>query len=100
VKACDTAGIAHVVGRTWTTDAIYRETRARVERRVAEGSVVVEMEAAALLAVARYREVAFGQVLLAGDSLAGATWDDRGWMSAGEAREALFWVAAEAAVEL
>lgn len=100
VKACDAAGIAHVVGRSWTTDAIYRETRGRVDRRVTEGCVVVEMEAAALLAVAQYREVAFGQILLAGDSLAGENWDDRGWRSAREARERLFWVAAEAAVNL
>jgi uridine phosphorylase len=100
VEACDAAGMAHVVGRSWTTDAIYRETRGRVDRRVAEGCVVVEMEAAALLAVAQYREVAFGQILLAGDSLAGENWDDRGWMSARAAREGLFWVAAEAAVNL
>lgn len=100
VQASEAAGIAHVVGRTWTTDAIYRETRERVERRVAEGCLVVEMEAAALLAVARYRKVAFGQVLLAGDSLAGQTWDDRGWMSARAARERLFWTAAETAVNL
>lgn len=94
------AGIEHVVGRTWTTDAIYRETRSRVRRRVAEGCVVVEMEAAALLAVARYRGVTFGHLLLAGDSLAGETWDDRGWMSAREARDRLFWIAAEAALDL
>lgn len=63
-------GIAHVVGRTWTTDAFYRETRSRADRRVAEGCVVVEMEAAALFAVARYREVTFGHLLMAGNSLA------------------------------
>lgn len=96
VGTLDGAGVAHVVGRTWTTDAIFRETRADVERRVAEGCVVVEMEAAALLAVARYRRVTFGQLLLAGDTLAGETWDDRGWTSAHEAREKLFWLAAGA----
>lgn len=92
--------VAHLVGRSWTTDALYRETRARAERRVAEGCVVVEMEAAALFAVARYREVTFGQLLIAGDTLAGETWDDRGWMSARAARERLFWLAAEAALAL
>jgi uridine phosphorylase len=93
-------GIAHVVGRTWTTDAFYRETRNRADRRVAEGCVVVEMEAAALLAVARYREATFGHLLMAGDSLAGAVWDDRRWRSAREARHKLFWVAAEVAISL
>ncbi len=93
-------GIAHVVGRTWTTDAFYREARARADRRVAEGCVVVEMEAAALFAVARYREATFGHLLMAGDSLAGEAWDDRRRMSAREARDKLFWVAAEVAISL
>lgn len=61
VRTLDTGGIAHVVGRTWTTDAIYRETRAKVDRRTAEGCIVVEMEAAALFAVAQYRRVLLGQ---------------------------------------
>ena len=48
------AGVPFVTGRTWTTDALYRETRGRVRRRVAEQCVTVEMEAAALIAVAQY----------------------------------------------
>lgn len=55
VATLHAADVAHTVGRTWTTDAIYRETRARTERRRAEGCLTVEMEAAALIAVARYR---------------------------------------------
>jgi uridine phosphorylase len=94
------AGIAHVVGRTWTTDAFYRETRARVDRRIAEGCVVVEMEAAALFAVARYREVTLGQMLMASDSLAGQVWDDRRGTPAQNAREMLFHAAAAAALAL
>lgn len=100
VETVEAAGVAHTVGRSWTTDAIYRETRERVNRRVAERCVVVEMEAAALLAVTRFRGVRFAQVLLAGDSLAGEHWDDRGWMSARQARERVFWLAAEAAARL
>lgn len=92
------AGVPFVTARTWTTDAVYRETRARVDRRVAEGCVTVEMEAAALMAVARYRGVQFAQVLYAGDSLAGPTWDERGWTSAVSVRERLFWHAADAAL--
>lgn len=100
VKACEADGVAHVIGRSWTTDAIYRETRDRVARRVAQQCVVVEMEAAALFSLARYRDVALGQVLMAGDTLAEETWDDRGWTSEREARERLFWIAAQAAVTL
>jgi hypothetical protein len=58
------------------------------------------MEAAALFAVARYRRVVLGQLLLAGDSLAGETWDHRGWTTAHTARESLFWIAADAAIAL
>lgn len=96
----DGDGVAHLVGRSWTTDAVYRETRARTDRRIAERCVVVEMEAAALIAVARYRDVPFGQVLMAGDSLAGEQWDHRGWTTAAAAREEIFWVAARAAAGL
>jgi uridine phosphorylase len=83
------AGVAHTVGRTWTTDAVYRETRGRTDRRRAEGCLTVEMEAAALIAVARFRGVAFSQVLFAGDSLAGDEWDHRRWTTARDARRAL-----------
>ena len=92
--------VAHRVGRAWTTDAIYRETRNKARQRIEEGCVVVDMEASALFAVARYRDVTLGQLLLAGDSLAGETWDHRGWTSAHSAREKLFWLAADAAVAL
>jgi uridine phosphorylase len=96
----DDAGVGYVVGRTWTTDGFYRETRERTERRVAEGCVSVEMEAAAFIAVARYRGAAFAQLLYAGDSLAGEAWDSRGWTRAHSVREQLFWQAVEACLRL
>ncbi len=94
------AGVPFLTGRTWTTDAPYRETRARAERRVAEGCLTVEMEAAAFIAVARYRKARFGQVLYAGDSLAGPEWEERGWTRATTVREQLFWLAADACLRL
>lgn len=100
VGALDAAGLPHRVCRTWTTDAVYRETRDRVRRRTAEGCAVVEMEAAAFLAVARYRRVGFAQLLLAADSLAGEEWQHRGWTTAHEIRAALFRVAATTAPTL
>lgn len=96
----DAADVPYRVARTWTTDAPYRETRSRVERRQAEGCAVVEMEASAFIAVARYRGVRFAHLLLAADSLAGEAWEHRGWQSAREARAGLFRMAAKAAVAL
>jgi uridine phosphorylase len=94
------AGVESRTGRAWTTDGVYRETRARVERRVAEGCIAVDMEAAALLAVAQYRGVRMAPLLYAGDSLAGEKWDHREWYAATSLREALFWLAADAALDL
>ena len=94
------ACVPFVRGMTWTTAAIYRATRARVRRRVQEGCISVEMEAAALFAVARYRGVRVGQLLYAGDTLAGEEWDHRGWLGAKSLRERLFQLALDAAVRI
>jgi uridine phosphorylase len=96
----DERGVPHEAGKTWTTDGVYRETRAKVERRRSEGCLVVEMEAAALTAVAAFRGIAFGQVVYAGDSLAGEVYDSRGWNRHLSTRENLFWIAADAAARL
>lgn len=91
--------VPHLVAKTWTTDAIYRETAARISRRIEEGCVTVEMETAAFLAVARHRGVRFAQYLYAGDDVSGEAWDHRSWQSS-ESREKLFHLAVEAALEL
>ena len=87
-----------LLGKTWTTDAIYRETRAKIDRRKREGCLTVEMEAAAFFAVAKFRDVEFGQILYAGDDLSGE-WDHRDW-NKHEIRERLFHLAAEACLKL
>ena len=89
----------YIRGKTWTTDAVYRETRARMNRRRREGCVVVEMEAAAFFAVARFRRVECAELLYAGDSLAGRKWDARGW-NRHAIRERVFHLAAEACLRL
>jgi len=86
-------------GKTWTTDAVYRETRTRMNRRRREGCIVVEMEAAAFFAVARFRSVEFAQILYGGDSLSGQRWQPRGW-NRHAVRERLFHLAAEACLRL
>lgn len=53
----------HIVGKTWTTDGLFRQTRGKIKRRRDEGCLVVEMEAAAMLAVASFRGIRFGQYL-------------------------------------
>ena len=93
-------GLPFVAGKTWTTDAPYRETQAMIGARRAEGCLTVEMEAASLLAVAQFRQVLLGQILYAGDDLSGENWDHRGWQSRREVRESLFWLAVDACLEM
>ena len=89
--------IPYFVGRTWTTDGFMRETRSRVARRVSEHCAMVDMESSAFIAVARYRQLRFAQILYAGDSLAGEEWESRHWVHARDVREQLFHVAARTA---
>jgi len=49
--------------KTWTMDAIYRETEDKVKAYLEEGCLAVEMEVAAFFAVAQFRNVYFGQIL-------------------------------------
>jgi uridine phosphorylase len=99
-KVLQARSVPFVTGKVWTTDAPYRETRAKVERRVAEGCLAVDMEAAALFAIARFRGVEFGQILAAADDLSQEQWDDRGFIPDTSVRERLFWLAVEACASL
>ncbi len=89
-------GVPYIACTTWTTDGFFRETREMVEYRRAEGCQVVEMECAAMAAVAQLRNRLFGQLLYSGDILAGDDYDDRGWYHNFAAREKLFLLALEA----
>lgn len=55
LAALRTAGMPVLVGRSWTTDAPYRETPTAIGAARAAGAVCVEMEAAALYAYAGAR---------------------------------------------
>jgi uridine phosphorylase len=92
--------IAYRLTKTWTTDAVYRETRAKVQLRRSEGCLTVEMEAAALFAVAHYRNVRIGQILYSGDYLGGEYWDSRQWDDCSEIREQLVSISAEICLQL
>lgn len=82
-------GIPCRTGKTWTTDAIYRETPAMVAARRAEGCITVEMEAAAFFAVSQYHSIPLAQLLYAGDDVSGARWDSRSWDGQRTVRENL-----------
>lgn len=70
-------GYPYVMGTTWTTDAFYRETTAKILRRKDAGAVCVEMECAAMQALCDFRGVEFFQFLYAGDNLDHTNWDPR-----------------------
>ena len=67
-------GRAFVCGASWTIDAFYRETVAEARHYQSQGVLTVEMEAAALFAVAAYRGVQAAAVFTVSDSLAGLEW--------------------------
>jgi purine-nucleoside phosphorylase len=104
VKALETVfkqkNLEYRLGKTWTTDALYRETIKRREERVGEGCLTVEMEASAFMAVANFRNINFGQLLYGGDLVVPEGWDKRGWDSRESIRQHLFWLAAEASLLL
>lgn len=73
-------GIPYEEVMTWSTDGFYRETAEKVAYRKEEGCAVVEMECAALAAVAQLRGVVWGELLFTADSLADLdNYDSRDW---------------------
>lgn len=93
-------GIKYEIGKTWTTDAFYRETKGKVAKRKSEGCLMVEMECSALVAVARFRNVVFGQYLAAGDDVSGGEWDPRYVDNKLPFQEKVFWLSVEACFSL
>ena len=68
---------SYVEGKTWTTDAFYRETREKTQRRKEMGCICVEMECASMSAVSKFREVDFFEFFYAADNLDDVDWDKR-----------------------
>ena len=70
LESCAAArGAAPRRGRSWTIDAPYRETVGGVRRHRTAGVAVVEMEAAAIFAVARVRAVPAALIVAVSDEL-------------------------------
>ncbi|HEX2869074.1 MAG TPA: nucleoside phosphorylase [Ignavibacteriales bacterium] len=99
-ETLDRHKIEYLVTKTWTTDAVFRETRGKINKRKAEGCLVVEMEAAAFFAVAKFRGVKFGQILYGGDDISCEEWDHRSWANQSSVRENLFWLSVEACLNV
>lgn len=69
--------VKYVKGKTWTTDGVYRETKAKVERRKQQGAITVDMECSAVNVLAEFRKVNFAQIFYAADNLGGEEYDPR-----------------------
>lgn len=70
-------GIPYVQGKTWTTDAFYRETINNFKKRKADGCISVEMECAALQAMCDFRGLDLYMFFTSGDLLDAPEWDKR-----------------------
>lgn len=73
----DELDLHYTRGKTWTTDAFYRETPEKLRRRREQGCVCVEMECSAAFAVAEYRKKGLCMFFYAGDNLDAEQWDKR-----------------------
>ena len=71
------AGLPFVQGKTWTTDAVHRETRGNFEKRKNEGCISVEMECAAVQAMCDFRGLDVYFFFTSGDLLDAPKWDAR-----------------------
>ncbi|MDI6784042.1 MAG: nucleoside phosphorylase [bacterium] len=99
-KALKSHKIKYLIGKTWTTDGVYRETPDKIKLRKVEGCLTVEMESAAFFAVAQFRKVVFAQILYGGDDVSGDKWDSRRWHKRISIREKLFWLAVESCLSI
>lgn len=79
----------YVVGKTWTTDALFRETPKKIALRKSEGALIVEMEQAALLAISAFRHVRYGAIVYCGDDVSKDKHDTRSWRNRQDIRKGL-----------
>ena len=75
------SGVKYISGKVWTTDGIYRETPDKMRRRREEGCICVDMECAAIAALAQFRNRTAVQFFYAADNLDGDKWDERNLMN-------------------
>ena len=73
----ESAGLPFIKGKTWTTDAVHRETRANFEKRKSDGCISVEMECASVQAMCDFRNLNPYFFFTCGDLLDAPKWDER-----------------------
>lgn len=68
---------SYTLGKAWTTDAPYRETKDKIKKRKEEGCICVDMECSAINVLAKYRNKEIFQFFYAADNLDAAKWESR-----------------------
>lgn len=73
-QVMDRRGMDYRTGRIWSTDAPFRETREKVTLHARAGVSGVDMETSAVMAVARFRNLAWTGLLVVSDKLWTEKW--------------------------
>ena len=89
-KIFDELNLPSVTGKVWTTDAFYRETKAKLEARKKEGCLAVEMELAGVQAVCDFHGWDLYDFLATGDVLDQAVYDVSGLANANHNMDKLY----------
>lgn len=76
-RILDQYELKYHIGKVWTTDGIYRETRDKVNNRKKQGCICVDMECSAVAALAQFREKDIFHFFYAADNLDCEQWDER-----------------------
>lgn len=76
-KAFEHSNIPFIEGKTWTTDAIYRETKNIFDQRKKAGCSFVDMEASAIIAWAKFRGIDAYPFFTTADNLDSKMWEVR-----------------------
>jgi uridine phosphorylase len=77
IEILNTHKCTYSVGKVWTTDGVYRETREKVNRRKENGCICVDMECSAIAALADFRGKEVFHFFYAADNLDNEEWDPR-----------------------
>lgn len=86
----DELNLPNVMGKVWTTDAFYRETKAKLEARKNEGCIAVEMELAGVQAACDFYGWDLYDFLVTGDVLDQAVYDITGLENANHDMDKLY----------
>jgi purine-nucleoside phosphorylase len=73
----DEIDVKYELAKTWTTDALYRETKLKAQKMRDLGCKVVDMECSSIMAMADFRKIEVYQFLYTDDTLESEEWDMR-----------------------